>query len=54
MRYLAPVARVNAEHCERMAQVFAKQHWTTRQAAAIYTAWREATNKPLRERILAQ
>ena len=53
MRYLAPVARVNAEQCLRMAQVFAQQHWTTRQAAAFYNAWRGAKGLA-RERILAQ
>ena len=42
MRYLAPVARVSTEQCLRMAQVFAQQHWTTRQAAAFYNAWRDA------------
>jgi ParB/RepB/Spo0J family partition protein len=53
MRYLAPVARVGAEQCLRMAQVFAQQHWTTRQAAAFYNAWRGAKGLA-RERILAQ
>lgn len=53
MRYLAPVARVSAEQCLRMAQVFAQQHWTTRQAAAFYNAWRGAKGLA-RERILAQ
>lgn len=52
MRYLVPVARVNASQCQQMADAFAKQPWTTRQAAQLYNAWREAT--PLgRERILA-
>ena len=53
MRSLAPVARVSAEQCLRMAQVFAQQHWTTRQAAAFYNAWRGAKGLA-RERILAQ
>ena len=53
MRYLAPVARVNAEQCVRMAQALAQQHWTTRQAAALYNAWRNAKGA-VRERILAQ
>jgi ParB/RepB/Spo0J family partition protein len=53
MRYLAPVARVSVEQCLRMAQVFAQQHWTTRQAAAFYNAWRGAKGLA-RERILAQ
>jgi ParB/RepB/Spo0J family partition protein len=53
MRYLAPVARISVEQCLRMAQVFAQQHWTTRQAAAFYNAWRGAKGLA-RERILAQ
>jgi len=52
MRYLAPVARVNPEQCERMAQAFARQPWTTRQAAELYNAWRDA-NGVVRQRILA-
>lgn len=53
MRYVAPVARVSTEQCLRMAHVFAQQHWTTRQAAAFYNAWRGAKGLA-RERILAQ
>lgn len=54
MRYLAPVARVNIEQCVRMAHVFAQHPWTTRQAALLYNAWREARTKQMRERILAE
>jgi ParB family chromosome partitioning protein len=54
MRYLAPVARVNAEQCVLMAQAFAQQHWTTRQAATLYNAWRDAKSAQTRERILAK
>jgi ParB family transcriptional regulator, chromosome partitioning protein len=53
MRYLAPAARIDPEQCERMAQVFAQQHWTTRQAADFYNAWRNARGLA-RERILAE
>jgi ParB/RepB/Spo0J family partition protein len=53
MRYLAPAARIDAEQCERMAQVFAQQHWTTRQAADFYNAWRNARGLA-RARILAE
>ena len=42
MRYLVPVARVSLEQCLRMAAIFAQRHWTTRQAAAFYNAWRVA------------
>ena len=52
MRYLVPVARVSIEQCLQMAAVFANQHWTTRQAAAIYNAWRQAKGEA-RKRILA-
>ena len=53
MRFLAPVARVNLDHCQRMAQTFAAQPWTTRQAAALYQAWRHASGV-VRERLLAE
>jgi ParB family chromosome partitioning protein len=52
MRYLAPVARINVEHCQRMAAAFAEQGWTTRQAGEFYQAWRNASGA-VRERILA-
>lgn len=53
MRYLAPAARIDSEQCERMAQIFAQQHWTTRQAADFYNAWRNAKGL-VRDRILAE
>ena len=52
MRYLAPVARISVEHCQRMAQAFAEQGWTTRQAGEFYQAWRRG-NHMVRERLLA-
>jgi ParB family chromosome partitioning protein len=54
MRHLAPVARIDRAQCERMGQIFAQQHWTTRQAELLYTAWRDARSKQTRERILAE
>ena len=42
MRYLAPTARMDAEQCKRMAQVFAQRHRTTRQAVDFYNAWHNA------------
>ena len=51
MRYLVPVARISVEHCQRMAQAFAEQRWTTRQAGEFYQAWRRA-NRMVRERLL--
>jgi len=53
MKYLVPVARVSAEDCERMAAVFVKHHCDARQAAQLYTAWREGS-RMVRERILAE
>ncbi|MBI2688187.1 MAG: hypothetical protein HYX27_17930 [Acidobacteria bacterium] len=53
MRYLAPAARIDPGQCERMAQVFAQQHWVTRQAADFYNAWRNARGLA-RARILAE
>lgn len=52
MRYLAPVARISLEHCQRMAAAFAEQSWTARQAGEFYQAWRRASGA-VRERILA-
>ncbi|MCC7155678.1 MAG: ParB/RepB/Spo0J family partition protein [Bryobacterales bacterium] len=52
MRYLAPVARISVEHCQRMAAAFAEQPWTTRQAGEFYRAWRRASST-VRERILS-
>jgi len=53
MKYLVPVARVDAEHCERMAAAFVAHCCDTRQAGQLYTAWRKGT-RMVRERILAE
>ena len=53
MKYLVPVARVDAEHCGRMAAVFIEHGCDTRQAGQLYTAWRQGT-RVVRERILAE
>jgi ParB family chromosome partitioning protein len=53
MKYLVPMARVSAEDCERMAAVFVKHRCDTRQAAQLYTAWREGS-RVVRERILSE
>jgi len=52
MRYLAPMARISLEHCRRMAEAFAAQAWTARQAGEFYQAWL-AGNGVVRERLLA-
>jgi ParB-like chromosome segregation protein Spo0J len=51
MKYLIPVARANRSDCERMAEVFAKHPFTSRQAGEIYAAWRDAAPS-VRQRIL--
>jgi len=53
MRYLAPMARVSAEQCERMAAAFVEQRCDSRQAAQLYAAWREGS-RTVRERVLAE
>jgi len=53
MKCLVPVARVDAEHCERMAAAFVQHHCDTRQAGQLYAAWRDGT-RAVRERILTE
>ena len=53
MKYLVPVARVNADDCTRMAGAFVGHRCDTRQASQLYTAWRKGT-RAVRERILAE
>jgi ParB/RepB/Spo0J family partition protein len=52
MRYLVPVARLNVEHCQRMAAAFAERPWTSREAGEFYQAWRRAGGV-VRERLLS-
>jgi hypothetical protein len=53
MKYLVPVARVNLEHCQRMAAAFIQHRCDTRQAGQLYAAWREGS-RVVRERILTE
>jgi ParB family chromosome partitioning protein len=53
MKYLVPVARVDADHCQRMATAFIEHRCDTRQARQLYTAWRKGA-RVVRERILAE
>ena len=53
MKYLVPVARISADDRERMAAAFMKHRCDTRQAAQLYTAWREGS-RVVRDRILAE
>jgi ParB family transcriptional regulator, chromosome partitioning protein len=51
MKYLAPVARANANDCQRMADAFSKYRFSSRQAGELYAAWRDASPS-IRQRIL--
>lgn len=53
MKYLVPMARANAEDCQRMAAALAAQRFTSREAGQLYAAWRGAA-PPARQRILAE
>jgi ParB/RepB/Spo0J family partition protein len=53
MKYLVPVARVDAEQCRQMAAALVAHHCNTRQAGQLYTAWRKGTPQT-RQRILAE
>jgi len=53
MKYLVPVARVDAADCARMAAAFVAHHCDTRQAGQLYTAWRKGMGVA-RERVLAE
>jgi ParB family transcriptional regulator, chromosome partitioning protein len=53
MKYLVPVARVDAEHCQRMAAAFVAHGCNSREAGQLYAAWRKGT-RAARERILAE
>jgi ParB family chromosome partitioning protein len=53
MKYLVPVARIDADDCARMAAAFVVHHCDTRQAGQLYTAWSKGT-RVARERILAE
>jgi len=44
MKYLVPVARVQVDHCERMAAAFVKYRCDRRQAGQLYGAWREGSH----------
>jgi ParB family chromosome partitioning protein len=53
MKYLVPVARIHADHCERMAAALVAHGCDARQAGQLYAAWRQGT-RTTRERILNQ
>ena len=51
MKFLAPVARISLEDCQRMAAVLVQYRCDTRQAGQLYAAWREGSTAT-RKRIL--
>src|SRR5262249_50287602 len=51
MEYLAPVARANVIECQRLAEMFARYRFSSRQAGELYAAWRDASAS-IRQRIL--
>ena len=51
MQYLLPVARSSLQDCRQMAAAFARCKFSTRQAAQLYAAWRQASPQ-IRQRIL--
>jgi len=53
MKFLAPMAKVSREDCQRMAEVFAQRKGSTREAGQLYAAWRDASAS-MRQRILDQ
>jgi ParB family transcriptional regulator, chromosome partitioning protein len=53
MKYLVPMARVDAEDCARMAAAFVEHRCDMRQAGQLYAAWRDGS-RVVRERILAE
>jgi ParB family chromosome partitioning protein len=52
-KFLAPVARVSIDDCQRMAEAFARHRFNTRQAGQLYAAWRDGS-PVIRQRILGQ
>jgi ParB/RepB/Spo0J family partition protein len=52
-KYLLPVARSSLEDCRQMATAFTRCKFSTRQAAQLYAAWRQASPQ-IRQRILEQ
>jgi len=51
MKFLVPVARQSLQDCQRMAAIFAEHRCDTREASALYAAWRRGS-AAIRQRIL--
>lgn len=52
-KFLAPVAQVSLEDCQRLADAFARHRFNTRQAGQLYAAWRDG-GPVIRQRLLEQ
>ncbi len=52
-KFLAPVAEVSLDDCQRMADGFARHRFNTRQASQVYAAWRDG-GAVIRQRVLEQ
>jgi ParB/RepB/Spo0J family partition protein len=53
MKYLVPVARLDADACLRLATIFIELRCDSRAAQQLYAAWRQGS-RTVRERILAE
>lgn len=53
MKYLAPVARVSSQDCEKLAAAVLKCGCDTRQAGQLYAAWKSGS-RMVRERVFAE
>ncbi len=52
-KFLAPVAQVSVDDCQRLANGFARHRFNTRQAGQLYAAWRDG-GPVIRQRLLEQ
>lgn len=52
MKSLVPLARVNAEHCERLVEALGREPVSVRQLGRLYATWR-AGDDQLRERLVS-
>jgi ParB family chromosome partitioning protein len=52
-KFLAPVARISLDDCQRLAEAFGRHRFNTRQASQLYGAWRDGS-PVIRQRLLEQ
>lgn len=53
VKFLAPMAKLSREDCQRMAEIFARRKGSTREAGQLYDAWRDGS-AAMRQRILRE